>query len=433
MVSLLDKLAIGSAKLSAALVKRLKLGKASSLPGRVALVVNKNLLTSFAEQCRESKFSFFLTGTNGKTTCTGLLKSICQRHLQELAQNHYIICNDMGANLYYGICSELVHSSNCSGILRSDNYCFEIDEASLKNVAKILPTKNIIVTNIYRDQLDRFGELDSTQKLIVTGINQSLELKDKINIFLNADDNRVSDIEKLVDKAKASKAIFYNVIDQRIEDLDLSNKAKHEADFRCYIIQQNSDSSLIRFNTNEAESPEILLKLPGLYNVYNATAAAAAAYYNGIGFNEIKYGIETYQNVFGRSEIKTLNNKSYQVFLIKNPTGCTEVVKHLAHEPSARFLVAINDNYADGRDVSWLWDAKFEYLTQLINNAQANVYCSGKRAYDIALRLKYAGVQENLLIIEPNLKDALNEFTKTASIEQKLYVLPTYTALLEMS
>lgn len=431
---LIPLVAILAAKVSSQLIKSLNLGKASALPGRVALAIYPKILEYYQEQLTGSELQFFITGTNGKTTSTGLLKQIVIEHLKLSKQSPELICNDYGANLYYGICTELIHSSTLTGKPKSSDYVLELDEAAFVSVAKVLQPNSITVTNLFRDQLDRFGEIDSTQKLIVKGIEE-LSTHRSINIILNADDSKVSDIKNLLqsnDNACTPKFHFYRVKHhgKQIENLDAGTKQSIVADEDCFIVEvleEQINYSQIKLKKGH-ESIELKLNLPGLYNIYNACSAAATAHSKGISLAAIKLGLENYQCNFGRSETKSIDGKKYQVFLIKNPTGCTEVLKHLNQDTHARYLIAINDNYADGRDVSWLWDARFDY----INTGNKTIYCSGHRAEDMALRLKYAGINPEHIIIEKDVHQALKIAASETLKEENLYVLPTYTALLKL-
>lgn len=409
-------LALNLAKIAANLVKLLRLGNASALPGRIALFFDSQILEKFALEFSDSLFGYFVTGTNGKTTSTGLLKSILVNKLKSS-----VICNEMGANLYYGICAEFVRSSDFWGKPLSKAYALELDEAAFVKVSSKLKPRCIAVTNIFRDQLDRFGELDSTQKLIEQGINNALsDNPEKLKLILNLDDSRLASLN--IDSRL--EIHYFSVINKKIEDCDAGLQSNRDADFKIEIIQLEKSFSEIKILVDD-KSILVRINLPGLYNIYNAATAAASAYYSGIDLACIKEGLENYNSVFGRSESKISKGIKYQVFLIKNPTGATEVLKHISNLPS-QFLIIINDNYADGKDISWLWDAKFEYL---VNNGR-KFYCSGHRAYDMALRLKYAGVEESKIQIIPKIKDAMKIFLQKTDLES--YVLPTYTALLEL-
>lgn len=438
-------LSVQAAKLTTNLLKTFKLGKGSALPGRVALAINPNILKDFANKLNRTNsesFQFFTTGTNGKTTSTGILKQICIKALERKQTNFFVICNDMGANLYYGICSELANSTDMFAQLKSHNYSLELDEAAFVKVAGIVKPKVITITNIYRDQLDRFGEVDSTQKLITQGIKNALQNNSsKIKLVLNADDKKVLEIKDLLSKEQNIESFLFKVRyskdalgynEQEIKNLEQDAIEDIEVDLLCEILEEYANYSKLRFSSKQFTF-ELELDLPGLYNVYNATAAVAAAMSNNIDADSIKAGVEAYKTVFGRSEKRQYHGIDYQVFLIKNPTGCSEVLKHLAKEPQAKFMIAINDNYADGRDVSWLWDADFELLGHsLEKNPQKEFFCSGHRANDMAVRLKYAGIPATNIKVETDFKKALDIFVHSKSNEEELYLLPTYTALLEL-
>jgi lipid II isoglutaminyl synthase (glutamine-hydrolysing) len=421
VASLRNIIAVNFAKFTSSLVKTLKLGSGSALPGRVALKLAPNVLQDFKTQIGfDNPVDIVVTGTNGKTTSTGMLKKIFEEYTKD-----FVISNAMGANLYYGIVSEFVNSSDSSARLKSKNLVLEIDEASVPALAKILKPKYILLTNIYRDQLDRFGELDATLKLIVNGIEASINEHHRVLVVYNADDENLASLPNVL----VNKVDFYSYSvksENKITNLDSTNSNKQvESDFFAELIEQDIDYSVVSIG-DQSSRVTITLNLPGLYNVYNACSAAAIAYKSGIDLEAIKYGLENYQVNFGRAAIKKYNGKLTQTFLIKNPTGTTEVLKHLARDHDANFLIALNDNYADGRDVSWIWDAEFEHLTQSNNT----IYCTGHRARDLALRLKYAGISEEKLFIDEDIKKTLDlAILKTTT---KLYILPTYTALLNL-
>ena len=403
------------------------MGNASSLPGRVALKISPNILDDYQKQLKnyEARFNSIITGTNGKTTTTGILRSIYKEYLKS-----EIISNEFGANLYYGICSELIRSSNIVGQLKFLNYALEVDEATLPNICKTLKANSMIVTNVFRDQLDRFGELNTTLNFIAEGIEKSLDSNPHpgLRLVLNYDDPRVRELNKFDNQTE----IYWFSVRRNGKPIEISDFDSSESEARNFkprnliqadIIEEKESST--RFAVNFGRVQEIFdIKLPGVYNVYNAVAAIANAYALDVQISVIERGLQNYQTNFGRAENKLVNEHELKIFLIKNPTGCSEVLKHLSNNPGASYLVIINDNYADGRDVSWLWDAEFEH----IDNA-ASIVCAGNRAYDIALRFKYAGVPEEKISIMPSISEAISLTTKSPGTT---YVLPTYTALLEL-
>jgi UDP-N-acetylmuramyl tripeptide synthase len=176
------------------------------------------------------------------------------------------------------------------------------------------------------------------------------------------------------------------------------------------------------------ETADLTLPLPGLFNVYNLLAAAAVIYDLGMPVEVVKKGVAHYQSVFGRAEKKRLQGKNALIMLIKNPVGASEVLKLVGGDPKGKLLIALNDNYADGRDVSWIWDAQFEAIPH-----DKQVVVSGDRAEDMAVRLKYAGIPEFQLLVQPDLKAALQLALDQTQSDETLYVLPTYTALLTLN
>ena len=194
-------------------------------------------------------------------------------------------------------------------------------------------------------------------------------------------------------------------------------ECNYPADVRVY-----NDYSIITVK-NRGLSFEFRVSLSGLYNAYNALASIAFAIENGLNQEEIQKALDTYHAIFGRTEKRMINGNQTVIQLIKNPTGASEVLKTV--DLNSNIVIAINDNYADGRDISWLWDSDFEQL----KNAQKLVITSGTRANDMALRLKYAGIPQEKIIIEPNIKKAIDK----ATIDGKTTILPSYTALLKLT
>ncbi len=430
-------IAITVSKLIAKTVKSLNLGSGSALPGRVALLIYPKLLHDFKNEINATihsqtlkAVSVIITGTNGKTTTTGLLE-------QMLNDSGYknISCNHEGANLYYGVVAAFLMNTNFQGKLKSPHYIIEADEAALAAISAVLKPKIIIVTNLFRDQLDRFGELDSTQKLISKGIEASYTTSDSAPaLVLNADDKRVYEIARELKQ----RHLFNVKAASTISNLDSADTSYHahtensETLTTIEVEHEGLDGSDIKVSSSiyDSESYELHLRLPGLYNAYNFAAAATAAKLLGLSPDQIKSSIDHYHCNFGRAELKKIQGVEVQTFLIKNPTGCTEVLKLLEHNSDANYMVAINDNYADGRDVSWLWDAEWQRLSK---SSSANFICSGHRAEDMALRLSYAGIDpkqiQPISKIREGLKEALN---RAKSQGRRLYILPTYTSLLEL-
>ena len=344
-----------------------------------------------------------------------------------------------------------VFALNILPFKKFDYAVIESDEAYLTKLYDYFKSDYLLVTNLFRDQLDRYGELTTTASFIQNAIDKNPDLK----LILNADDPLVNnfgknrnakyygfeEVEILSDSHKNSSnaptEVFNCVCNQPLE---YSKRffaqqghyhCKHcgykrpELTFRGYAkIYDNYSDLRIEFQN---KTYEFRVNLIGLYNAYNALAAASAALYLGIGEEIIKNALLSYKSIFGRAEKRILNGHEALIQLIKNPTGASEVLKTV--DLNSQILIAINDNYADGRDVSWLWDADFERL----QNTQKPIIVSGIRAKDMAVRLKYAGVPTDKIRIEQDLKTAVEIASDSDKIEENITILPTYTALLKLN
>lgn len=445
-----DHAAILVAQLTAATIRKLGLGLGSNLPGRLARKVSPTVLSHLSSQT--SRGVIAVTGTNGKSTTSGILSSILRTAGFTFAHNR------QGANLVTGITASLIESSNWKTGIAADLCLFEIDEAALPVVAKEVKINSVVVTNLFRDQLDRFGELDTTAKLINSGININKSLA-----ILNSDDPNVSQLAPDVEHlffglesvvqtpaevaADASKNISANM------ELSYCGKCGKEVSYTkvfygqmghwfCQgcdfkrptpaIVARDVEVSATQSRFKlviDGKVEECVLPLPGLFNVYNALAAAAAAHHLGASREAIRYGMKEYSTLFGRSERMTIEGKSVIVQLIKNPAGATQALASCVKDSKAKVLIAINDNLADGRDISWLWDADFEQLASLDN---ATMIVSGQRAEDMAVRLKYAGISSEQISTVPKLSQALRQGIDSLKEGETLWLMPTYTNLLDL-
>jgi lipid II isoglutaminyl synthase (glutamine-hydrolysing) len=436
-----DKLAVLAGKVSAATIRLLGAGMGTNLPGRFARRLSPRILADLSSQPRMG--SVAVTGTNGKSTTAGLISAILR------TAGYKLVHNRQGANLVTGITASLVDAADWSGQIDADFGVFEIDEAALPVVAREIPLKTILVTNLFRDQLDRFGELDTTARLIETGIqiNNSWAV-------LNADDPNVCQLISSGERTYYGVGSIESCAITEYEPAELAYCSKCGAEIEyasksygqlgcwhcskcdhkrpeldCYATNIRTLASTSIFDLHwQGESLEIELNLPGLFNVYNAVAACALALKLGISLPAVKDGLKEYTTLFGRSEKITLNGKSAIIQLIKNPAGASQTIQALVNEPKLQVLIAINDNYADGRDVSWLWDADFEPLATL----SCKFIVSGHRAEDMAVRLKYAGVDEKQIECVPPLAKALEKAFENCSAGETLWILPTYTCLLDL-
>lgn len=448
-----DRVAVAFGKMAARTIRILGAGLGSNLPGRVARKLAPEVLSNLASQTKLGVIA--VSGTNGKSTTSGLLSSVLK------TAGFTLIHNRQGANLVTGITATLVDAASWDGRINTDYCLFEIDEAALPLVAKEVTLSVVVVTNLFRDQLDRFGELDTTAKLIEKGITAG-----KSPAVLNADDPNVCQLVPNNTRLFfGMDAAFCEIESQNLNEgeapdnfqsMELSYCLKCGAEivYDCFFYGQlghwrcsscnykRPDPTIVathiqllatgsRFRLTDKRqnlSVEVKLPIPGLFNVYNALAAAACAINLGVTLESVKQGLQNYTTLFGRSEKISLLGKPVLIQLIKNPAGASQTVKAVVEDKKARVLIAINDNLADGRDISWLWDADFEPLKAL----QGQVIVSGLRAEDMAVRMKYAGVDASRITIVPKLDKALRQALNEIGPDETLWVLPTYTCLLEL-
>lgn len=429
------------ARLTYLAIKLLHRSSGTSFVGMMTLKVCPDFLAHCRKYIKNNAIT--ISGTNGKTTTSGLVA-----HIFEENQNS-IIHNVKGANMLTGIAN--VFALNIKPFKRFDYAVIESDEAYLTKLYDYFKADYLLVTNLFRDQLDRYGELSTTASFIQNAIDKNKELK----LILNADDPLVTNF------GKGKNAIYYGF--EEVEFCSEIHNATSNAPtevFNCICgepLQYNkqffaqeghyycakcgfkrpepnykgyvkiySDYSELKIRHNDKDF-EFKINLVGLYNAYNVLGAVACAMENGIDYPTIKKAVSTYKSIFGRAERRIINGHKTLIQLIKNPTGASEVLKTV--DLSSNIVIAINDNYADGRDISWLWDSDFEQL----KNAQKLVITSGIRAKDMATRLKYAGIPQEKIIVEEDIKSAIALAAKSDNIEERITILPSYTALLKIS
>jgi UDP-N-acetylmuramyl tripeptide synthase len=338
--------------------------------------------------------------------------------------------NASGANLLNGIASSLVTYSNFYGTINKDFAIFEIDENTLPLILKEIPNPDyLIVLNLFRDQLDRYGEVNTIAKKWKKAIK---DLDKTTTLILNADDPQVT---FLGDKSKAK--LMYFGLDEKNKNL----KSQHASDSTyCPKCQTKLNYSSIYFshlgNWNCVKCgyshPKKTLTsfsfypLLGTYNQYNANATVLLAKDLGLSDEKIKNTLKDFKPAFGRQETLTLNHKNVQIFLSKNPTGLNESLKTVASEGAQNILLLLNDRIPDGLDVSWIWDVDFEDFATVFRN----ITVGGDRTFDMGLRLKYAEYKN--FALEENLSKAIEIALDKAGKGETLYVLPTYSAMLEV-
>jgi lipid II isoglutaminyl synthase (glutamine-hydrolysing) len=405
----------------------------TSLPGKLLLRLEPGAIDRLARPLE----SAILSATNGKTTTAAMAARILERGGRTLVHNR------AGANMAGGVATALVQG-------RGDTGLFEVDEFWLPQVLPRVRPRALLLANLFRDQLDRYGELETiaerwTAAIAATPVEQ---------LVLNADDPVVADL------GRDREALYFGVEDKGMAMAEMQHAAdaKHcrrcgaayvyEAIFMGHLGQYhcpNCDArrpqpavtahhitlSGTRSARFELRAPagvaDVDLPLPGLYNVYNALAAAALGLALGASLDDVVAGLQEVSPAFGRAETVRLRDRDLSILLVKNPAGANEVLRTLTLEPGEHDVFAVlNDNVADGRDVSWVWDADFEVLADRVRR----VTCSGTRAAEMAVRMKYAGVPVDRIVVRESLAGGLD--AAIGDGDGPLYALPTYTAMLAL-
>jgi UDP-N-acetylmuramyl tripeptide synthase len=411
-------------------------GGGTTLPGKLLASVDPAAVAQLAG--RLTLGSVAISATNGKTTTTAMVAEIVDERLAY---------NRSGANLLSGIASALLDAHN------ADLGLFEVDEAALAQVAPLLAPRIVALGNLFRDQLDRYGELE----YVAQRWREALTALPDTLVVLNADDPLLC-----VVAGDHPAVLTYGIDDPRQSRGALAHAADsihcprcgtpldyraiyvgHLGDHRCpgcgtdrpvlevaasAIRLRALDGSSFTLRTPEGLA-EVELALPGLYNVYNAVAAAAVSHALGSSVDEIAAGLGRFVSAFGRFERIVAGDRTLLMLLIKNPAGANEAIATLCDGASPTFgLVALNDEIADGRDVSWIWDVDFEPLLEPLER----VVVSGTRAAELALRFAYGGLERDRIEVVPDLEQALDRALGLTPSGGELVVLPTYTAMLAL-
>ncbi len=443
-------LAIISAQFLTFLMRLLGSG-GTSLPGKVALRICPDLLHRLS-----GRFEVVMvTGTNGKTTTARMIA-----RLLEVSGITYRT-NKSGANLASGITATVACAVTPLGRPKSGTLLLEADEAAFRRTAPALKPKAVVVTNFFRDQLDRYGELYSTLNSVRDGLDGT---PDTLLVF-NADDSLCASLG--IDMATgglAGRPLFpYGLSaaaspgkEPEVSDAAFCIRcsarygykvssyghlghfacpscgyARPEPLVQCETVVEKTDGSHILIRTPRGNY-EADIGLPGLYNVYNALSAAALAEALSLHQKDVVKSLAGFERGFGRMESFTAENRTVQIILVKNPTGFNQVLHYLSGLPGPvvpAFL--INDRIADGTDVSWLWDVDFEHFAESSGNMPL-MAVSGIRADDMAVRLKYAGVKADRIVVLPEPEDLFDIALSRVPEGGMLCLMPTYTALLAL-
>ncbi len=421
---------------TAARLTRLTGRGGTSLPGKLLLRLDPQAIGVMAHGLSRSAV---ISATNGKTTTAAMAAAILTRGGARLVHNA------TGANMAGGIAGALLEG-------RGDTGLFEVDEFWLGGLVGDLDPDALLLANLFRDQLDRYGELET----IADRWAAIAVARPTGSLVLNADDPLVADLGRDRD------ATFFGVQDASLAQPALQHAADsthcrrcgapyiydavflgHQGHYHCDacgqrrpdpsvaaldVVLEGVTRSSFTLRTPRGDA-RVELPLPGLYNVYNALGAAALCLRLGSSLADVVAGLGAVAAAFGRAETVTVAGREVSIMLVKNPAGANEVLRTLALEQGEHDLLAVlNDQVADGRDVSWIWDADFEDLAPRVRRA----VCAGSRAPEMALRLKYAGVPEDRLEVEASLPRALDRALALSPAPTRLFALPTYTAMLAL-
>jgi len=420
-------------------------GGGTTLPGRMLLRLAPDAIARLGAGLDRTTI---VSATNGKTTTAGMIAAILA------ADGRRAVHNRAGSNMTWGVATALLEQDGSEGL-------FEVDEAWLPRVTQQLEPSLIVLGNLFRDQLDRYGEMealaDDWARAVASRAGRS-------GLVLNADDPLIADLGRDSDERPREGVVYFGVDDasQALPELQHAFDAKHCR--RCghpYAYERAFVGHLGHYScpncgarrprpevaataielhgmdgsTSTVRTPageiRLELPLPGLYNVYNALAAIAAGLRLGVASERITSSLGDVRAAFGRVETIAVADKRVSILLIKNPAGANEVLRTLRLEAAdgkdgLDLWIGLNDRIADGRDISWVWDADFELLA----GAVRRVVCAGTRAPEMALRLKYAGWPQEAIAVVPEVEGSLDD--AVAAAPERLFALPTYTALLEL-
>lgn len=416
----------------------------TSLPGKIALLVKKDLLPLLASGYR----TIMVTGTNGKTTTSRIISNI----LRESGISYFE--NKSGANLMQGILASFAMNCSFSGTSKYEFAVIECDEAAFLETGPAVQPEAVVVTNLFRDQLDRYGEISH----MIRKIRNGLLLIPETTVILNGDDSLSFSLSHSI---KNNITVFgiteppYGADEDFISDAPYCIRCKtryeygfrtyaHLGDFRCpscgysrkapdisaSAIDMNFEKSTFTMRYFDKEF-RISPALPGAYNIYNVLAAAAAVSPFITDITPIKKGISGFESGFGRMEKIKIKNTDYSIVLVKNPAGLNQVFNFLSFDEHRKILVLIlNDRFADGTDISWIWDANFEKLTSFSDKFE-HIFLSGTRADELMLRLKYTGMDTDKLHLETDYRKLIDEIFLMNKKNHPVFILPTYTAMFE--
>lgn len=437
-------LAVWAGKFTTTILKLVGSG-GTSLPGKVALKLCPDILGHLAKDMK----IICVTGTNGKTTTCHVIRDMIE------ANGNTVFCNDSGANLLNGIISTFVTAAGMNGKIQKDYALLECDEAALKSIVSRFNGLDVtaVVTNVFRDQLDRYGEVFTTVNKIREGLEQIPDIK----LVLNADCSLTTSLSDV----PHSEIYYFGVNGPLYEGAttDVSDalycihcKTQYKYHFHTFghlggfycencgykrqepsvflnkVLEWKDGSEVIEMNVF-GKTVEAEVMLPGGYNLYNALAATTVGHLIGLSEEKMVSVLGSVTTHFGRMEQVQLGDSNLTMILVKNPAGFNEVLQFLVQQkPKGNIVFGLNDNYADGRDISWIYDVVFERIAEDMAEVQ-KFYFTGNRAYDMQVRLKYADFDTTKFFVERDYKTLITEIKQSG---QQTYLILSYTCMLEL-
>jgi UDP-N-acetylmuramyl tripeptide synthase len=419
----------------------------TSMPGKIALLIYPGILKELSKPFK----IIAITGTNGKTTTSRIIGQV----LKENGIGY--ITNKSGANMLNGIITSFIEAVNIKGKSSVSTALFEIDEAAFNKIVEHFEPHVIVVTNFFRDQLDRYGEVYSSLNSVLSGIRKT----PGSTLVLNADDSLCASLGR----ESGNRVIYYGFSSTAWGCME--NTVNNDATFCLYcktgydyknhvyghlggfvcrkcgyrrpestvtcigIDELNENYTAVKLDLN-GTIVDASVNLPAIYNIYNALAGCACGIAMGFSYDSIIKALNTFECGFGRMETIKIGDKIIRIILIKNPTGFNQVLDYVLNE-NKEFNISflINDNAADGRDISWLWDVNIEKLEKIYDKIIA-AYVSGTRGLDMAVRLKYADFDTKKIKHIEGYNRLIDEAQETTPENCTFYILPTYTAMLDI-
>ena len=410
------------------------LGKnGSSMPGSLALKICPDILTRLSGDIKKDIIAVW--GTNGKTPTNNMISTVLEE------QGYKVVCNKVGSNMLPGVVTAFISFSSLTGKVKADYACLEMDEAYARIILQYLTPTKIVITNLFRDQMDRYGEIDTTISYIQMALDKA---KDAV-LILNGDDPLTASLG-----LKHKNTRYYGITENLGLNLNETREGRYcrvcgnelKYDFYQYgqlgkyhcskcgfsrPMPQYDGKNITADDYVSFDVCDTHVDLPckGIYNIYNALAAFSFCDTCGIEKQDIAKGLQKYKGQVGRMEEFTINGKLVVFNLAKNPASFNQSIGNIINEKRTKdVIIGINDNDPDGNDVSWLWDVDFEKLN---NDTITSYTTSGIRSKDMAVRFKYAGIDTDKMTVGGDMRqDILNAVNGSG---ERVYMVVNYTLL----